>query len=67
MYIPQRAHLDLETFAQPREVSNETHGRLVEGVDLIKDGTFNYARHPATGCYLFGIKLDSNPTFVVPV
>jgi DNA polymerase len=65
MYIASRAHLDLETFAQPRDVRNEEHGRLVEGVDLIKDGTFNYARHPATGCYLFGVKLDSQPTFVV--
>jgi DNA polymerase bacteriophage-type len=65
MYIPQRAHLDLETFAQSRDVRNEEHGRLVEGVDLIRDGTFNYARHPATGCYLFGVKLDSQPTFVV--
>ena len=65
MYIPQRAHLDLETFAQPRDVRNEEHGRLVEGVDLIRDGTFNYARHPATGCYLFGVKLDSQPTIVV--
>jgi DNA polymerase len=65
MYIPRRCHLDFETFAQPRNVLVETHGRIIDGVDLVRDGVFNYSRHPLTGCYLFGAKLDNLPTFVV--
>ena len=65
MYIPRRIHLDFETFAQPRGISNEIHGRIIDGVDLVRDGIWNYSRHPLTGCYLFGAKLDGLPTFVV--
>lgn len=63
--LPERCHLDMETFAEPRDTTDPGTGRIVTGVDLVKDGVWNYARHPNSGCYMFGIKMDHELTFVV--
>jgi hypothetical protein len=61
-----RLCLDLETFADPRYegICEDGVTRLLEGVDLGRDGVYNYARHPLTGCWMAGFGLSMECRFV---
>ena len=64
--MPPRLHLDVETCAEPW-VLIKTQGseRRIEGVDLKKDGVWNYARHSGTHVYLFAFKIGLGSTAIV--
>jgi len=65
--LPSRLHLDLETFAESRDTSESQAGRVVDGVDRVKDGVCNYAKHLATGVYMAGIKWTGMPKALVAI
>ena len=62
----RRLCLDLETFADPlyEGVCEDGTARLLEGVDLVRDGVYNYARHPLTGCWMAGFGIGTETRFV---
>jgi hypothetical protein len=68
--LPKRCHLDMETFAYPKDRWAEDDagnklGWVIKGVDLRVQSVYNYARNPGSGCYMFAVKMDREPTFCV--
>jgi DNA polymerase bacteriophage-type len=63
--LPRRMHLDMETFADPHDRTDPETGVRILGVDLKRHTVYNYAHNPGSGCYMFAVKLDHEPTFCV--